>query len=223
PNLPVGPTGFVDADFNGDGLTDIVSVSAAGTLVTALGRGNGTFTVTDQIPAAANEFLLTGDFNADGHPDVIAITLGGTLQDIPVDSQLFFYKGNGDGSFQPASTGIDLLTTGAIHALTGDFNNDGHLDVIVSAYATVPNQGQSGQALIFVPGTRDGTVGTPVLFSSLTSFATPSSLFSADLNNDKKPDLIWNSSIYLSKGDGSFLQQPLGLIGTPLTIGDLNG
>ena len=223
PNLPVGPTGFVDADFNGDGLTDIVSVSAAGTLVTALGRGNGTFTVTDQIPAAANEFLLTGDFNADGHPDVIAITLGGTLQDIPVDSQLFFYKGNGDGSFQPASTGIDLLTTGAIHALTGDFNNDGHLDVIVSAYATVPNQGQSGQALIFVPGNGDGTFGTPVLFSSLTSFATPSSLFSADLNNDKKPDLIWNSSIYLSKGDGSFLQQPLGLIGTPLTIGDLNG
>jgi hypothetical protein len=49
----------------------------------------------------------------------------------------------------------------------------------------------------------------------------------ADLNNDKKLDLIWNGAVYLGNGDGTFRQIPLGLptaIGTvPLAIGDLNG
>ena len=220
PNLPVGPTGFVSADVNGDGLSDVLYINAAGNLITALGRGNGTFSITNQAPATANEFLLAGDFNADGHTDIVAILPNSSAIG---DSQLFFYRGNGDGSFQPASASVDLLTTGAIHAIAGDFNGDGHVDVVISTYGTVPNQGQSGQALIFVPGNGDGTFGIPVLFSSLTSFNTPSSLFSADLNNDKKLDLIWNGSIYLGNGNGTFLQQPLSLVGPPLAVGDLNG
>jgi hypothetical protein len=224
PNLPVGstgltgqisalPTGFVTADLNGDGLTDVLSISATGNLITALGRGNGTFSVTDQIPAIANEFLLAGDFNADGHPDIIAI-LPSASSTPPSDSQLFFYKGTGDGSFQPASAPIDLHTTGAIHALSGDFNNDGNLDVIVSL---------SGNALVFIPGNGDGTFGAPVLFSAQTSTSSAGPPLTADLNNDGKPDLIWNSSVYLGNGDGTFRQQPLGLIGTVLAVGDLNG
>jgi hypothetical protein len=234
PNLPLGPTGlnaesgalptgFVVADVNNDGLTDVLSISSTGNLVTALGRGNGTFSITDQIPATANEFLLAGDFNADGHTDIIAIFPSPVMSTIPMDSELFFYKGNGDGSFQPASAPVDLQTMGASHAIAGDFNGDGHLDVVISTYATVPNQGQSGQALIFVPGNGDGTFGIPVLFSSLTSFNAPSSLFSADLNNDKKLDLIWNNSIYLGNGDGTFRQQPLTVVDTPTTTGGFNG
>jgi Big-like domain-containing protein/VCBS repeat protein len=234
PNLPVGPTGvnaesgafptgFVVADVNGDGLADVLSISSTGNLVTALGRGNGTFSITDQIPATPNEFLLAGDFNADGNTDIVAILPGTSFQGVTSNSQLFFYKGNGDGSFQPASAPVDLQSMGALHAFTGDFNSDGHLDVVISTYATAPNQGQAGQALIFIPGNGDGSFATPVMFSNLTSFDAPSSLFSADLNNDKKLDLIWNSSIYLGNGDGTFRQQPLGLLGTPLAVGDLNG
>jgi Bacterial Ig-like domain (group 3)/FG-GAP-like repeat len=224
PNLPVGstgltgqisalPTGFVTADLNGDGLTDVLSISATGNLITALGRGNGTFSVTDQIPAIANEFLLAGDFNADGNPDIIAI-LPSASSTTPSDSLLFFYKGNGDGSFQPASAPVDLHTTGAIHALAGDFNSDGHLDVIVSL---------SGNALVFIPGNGDGTFGTPTLFSAQTSTSSAGPPLTADLNNDGKPDFIWNNSVYLGNGDGTFRQLPLGLIGTVLAIGDLNG
>jgi hypothetical protein len=220
PNLPVGPTGFVSADANGDGLSDILYINGSGNLITALSRGNGTFSITNQAPATANEFLLAGDFNADGHTDIVAILPNSSAIG---DSQLFFYKGNGDGSFLPSSASVDLLTTGAIHAIAGDFNGDGHVDIVISTYATAPNQGQSGQALIFVPGNGDGTFGIPVLFSSLTSFNAPSSLFSADLNNDKKLDLIWNGSIYLGNGNGTFLQQSLSLVGQPLAVGDLNG
>jgi Bacterial Ig-like domain (group 3)/FG-GAP-like repeat len=225
PNLPVGPagpvglssaspTGFVVADVNNDGLTDVLSISSTGNLVTALGRGNGTFSITDQIPATANEFLLAGDFNGDGHADVVAILPGNSFQGITPNSQLFFYKGNGDGSFEPASAPVDLQSMGALHAVTGDFNNDGHLDVIVSL---------SGNALVFVPGNGDGTFGKPTLFSAQTSTSSAGPPLTADLNNDRKLDLIWKNSVYLGNGDGTFRQQPLGLLGTPLAVGDLNG
>ena len=225
PNLPVGPTGltgqsnglptgFVVADVNGDGLTDVLSISATGNLVTALGRGNGTFSITNLIPATADEFLLAGDFNAHGHTDIIAILPSPSIGNTAIDSQIFFYKGNGDGSFQPASAPVDLQARGALHAVAADFNSDGHLDVIVSL---------SGNALVFVPGNGDGTFGTPTLFSAQTSTSSPGSPLTADLNNDKKTDLIWNDSVYLGNGDGTFRQQPLGLIGTVLAVGDLNG
>jgi len=222
PTLPVGPTGFVAADFNSDGLTDVVSTSATGNLVTALGRGNGTFLVTNQTSAhvSANQFLVAGDFNADGHPDVVDILPTPIAQG--GDSQLFFYKGNGDGSFQSTtSVGIDLHITGAFHAVTGDFNGDGHLDLVISSYSTDSNQ--PGQSLTFFPGNGDGTFGTPVTFSTLTSSGSPSSLLLADLNNDGKPDLVWNSSVYLGNGDGTFRQQPLSVVDTPSTIGGFNG
>jgi hypothetical protein len=223
PNLPVGPTGFVAADFNGDGLTDIAFIGDNGNLTTAVGRGDGTLAVTSQITATAGEFLLAGDFNGDGRPDVVAILPGVSMQEIVPDSQFFFYKGNGDGTFQSPSAGIDLHITGAVHAATGDFNGDGHLDIAVSAIGNEPNQGESNAAILVIPGNGDGTFGTPVLIASQSSFDPATSLLAADLNNDKRTDLIWNNIVFLGQSDGSFQQQPLGLLGTPLAIGDLNG
>ena len=223
PNLPVGPTGFVSADFNGDGLTDIAFIGDNGNLTTAVGRGDGTLAVTSQIAATAGEFLLAGDFNGDGRPDVVAILPGVSMQEIVPDSQLFFYKGNGDGTFQSPSAGIDLHIAGAVHAATGDFNGDGHLDIAVSAIGNEPNQGESNEAILVIPGNGDGSFGTPVLLATQSSFDPASSLLAADLNNDKRTDLIWNNIVFLGQSNGSFLQQPLGLLGTPLAIGDLNG
>ena len=76
--------------------------------------------------------------------------------------------------------------------------------------------------LVFVPGKGNGTFGSPVLFSQQNTSASQE-LLVADLNNDKKPDLIWNGAVYLGNGDGTFQQMPLGLSGTPLAIADLNG
>jgi hypothetical protein len=216
-----------------DGKTNLVFVTETGialllgngdgTLTTAVGRGDGTLAITNQIAATAGEFLLAADFNADGRPDVAAILPGVPMQEILADSQLFFYKGNGDGTFQSASAAIDLYITGAVHAATGDFNGDGHLDIAVSAVGTLPNQGQSNQAILVIPGNGDGSFGTPVLLATQSSFNPASSLLTADLNNDKRTDLIWNNIVFLGQSDGSFQQQPLGLLGTPLAIGDLNG
>ena len=60
------------------------------------------------------------------------------------------------------------------------------------------------------------------MFSQQNSSIT-APLLVADLNNDKKLDLVWNSAVYLGNGDGTFQQAPLGLPGSLLAIADLNG
>ena len=102
-------------------------------------------------------------------------------------------------------------------AVTGDFNGDGSLDVVVSYI----NQFTPGYGLVFLPGKKDGTFGTPVPFSQ-GSGSGGGPVLVADLNNDQKLDLIWNNAVYLGNGDGTFRQMPLGL-GYPQAIGDLNG
>jgi hypothetical protein len=48
-------------------------------------------------------------------------------------------------------------------------------------------------------------------------------LLAADLNNDHKLDVLWNGSVYLGKGDGTFQQSTVPLPGPVLAVGDLNG
>lgn len=216
------------ADVNGDGLTDVLYLDSSGSLTTALGRGNGTFSVISPsakgTPSNSN-ILVTGDFNADGKLDTAAILTGhgiGHGSTTQQDSELFLFIGNGDGTFQPAKARVDLQVVGADGAIVGDFNGDGFLDVIaeyINVYSTPP----SGTGLVFLPGKGDGTFGTPVPFSQTGGSTSDGVLLYGDLNNDKKLDLIWNNAVYLGNGDGTFKQIPLGLAGTALAIGDLNG
>jgi hypothetical protein len=206
---PVGPYGFASADLNNDGLTDLVFPDSQGNLTSAIGRGDGSFiTTSGQVPTGVYGFPALGDFNADGKIDAVVVfpgqaaVPGGTPAR---DAQLFFYKGNGDGTFQPSAAGVDLQVIGAGPIVTGDFNGDGKLDVIVG--------------LVFLPGNGDGSFGAPV--SIARGISCPNVLV-ADLNKDGKLDLVCGA-VFLGKGDGTFNQQPLGLVGTPLALADLNG
>ncbi|WP_433974635.1 FG-GAP-like repeat-containing protein [Tunturiibacter lichenicola] len=220
----------IAVDVNKDGLTDVLSLDNTGTLSTALGRGNGTFAVLNQIATGAQPgFLVSGDFNADGKVDAAAISGGhgiGHGSTTQQNSELFLLIGNGDGTFQPATAGVDLQVIGAGSAIVGDFNGDGFLDVIAeytNFYETPP----TGTGLVFLPGKGDGTFGTPVPFSQSGTLVTSGAILYGDLNNDKKLDLVWNGAVYLGNGDGTFQQLPLSLtLGInlqPLAIADLNG
>jgi hypothetical protein len=213
PNTPMGAGGYTAADLNGDGLTDVLAVDGSGNLLSALGRGDGSFSSANTTAGSLLGSLTTGDFNGDGKVDVVGISSG------KQDSTLFFYPGNGNGSFQPSLPGVDLQAAGAQVAVAGDFNGDGALDVVVPYSVPFPG---GGSGLIFVPGKGNGTFGSPVSFSQQnTSITSP--LLAADLNNDKKLDLVWNSAVYLGNGDGTFQQASLGIPGTQLAIADLNG
>ncbi len=213
PNTPWGAGGYTAADLNGDGLTDVLAVDGSGNLLSALGRGDGTFSPANTTAGSLLGSLTTGDFNGDSKVDVVGISAG------KQDSTLFFYPGNGNGSFQPSLPTVDLKAAGAQLAVAGDFNGDGNLDVVLPYSVPFPG---GGSGLIFVPGKGNGTFGSPVSFSQQNSSIT-SPLLAADLNNDKKLDLVWNSAVYLGNGDGTFQQAPLGIPGTQLAIADLNG
>jgi len=65
------PSDIVAADFNGDGITDLVVTSSTTQTVSLLpGRGDGTFAPPQIIPVQAPATIAVGDFNGDGLPDL---------------------------------------------------------------------------------------------------------------------------------------------------------
>ena len=225
PTLPVGPSGFAAADLNNDGLTDVLTVDTQNNLVTSLGRGNGTFTVTNRTTGVAARVVVTADFNADGDQDAVIITPGdGSLYPAKpvVDSTLIFYKGNGDGTFQPSAPPVDLKVVGALSAIPGDFNGDGNIDIVVS-YFNAYLDPTSSYGLVFLAGKGDGTFGAPVTLQESNLIAIEPLILAADINNDHKLDILWSGLVFLGNGDGTFQLSTVSLPSPALAIGDLNG
>lgn len=183
------------------------------------------FTVSSPLPAfgwlksadypAGGAYLIIGDFNQDGKPDVISSYYS------PFTSQgeISLLLGNGDGTFQPAK----FYPTGqlSLSLVSGDFNQDGLLDVAVAdsgtpgAVAVLLNKGGGMfQSTVLYPS-GNGTIG----------------LVAADFDGDGKLDLAasnFNDSviqILLGNGDGTFRLGPTSPVQSPyeLVAGDLNG
>jgi hypothetical protein len=226
--VPGTPVNGAIADVNNDGIADIVFTPPQGGSYfgTALGRGDGAFSVLDQttpLPATATCYLLmTGDFNGDGKIDTVAIQPGTGQGPCGANAQLTSYLGTGDGRFQAAGAALPLGVFYASAGVSGDFNSDGKLDLILPCGVDQPG-------LLFVPGNGDGTFGTPVPLNATEDNQSPSFLLVGDLNNDKKLDLIWGDAVFLGNGDGTFKQIPLTITGgsaAPLgvvALADLNG
>ena len=203
--------GFVAADFNSDGIVDILGPAYnSGGFVLFPGNGDGTF----QAPISylnnsvyANS-LTVGDFNGDGKPDV-AVTNAG---DVGV------YLGNGDGTFQPIVTypvGVDPSSV-----TVGDFNGDNKPDLVV-----VDGQEYSISVLM---GNGDGT------FQAAKSFGTgrePLAAAVGDFNGDGKADVATVNaiggtvSVLLGNGDGTFQAASTYTVGSnpwSIAAGDFN-
>lgn len=235
---------MVSLDLNGDGITDVVyqtgALDASGdtALVSALGRGDGTFGILSQsIPVSAPYvWMAAGDFNGDGKPDLVAISSDNQCS--APTTQLTVYPGAGNGTFGAGITASGLpgfLGTGA--PAVADFNGDGKLDLVLPFVsgcfqgALAPSGG-----LMYLQGNGDGTFASPVVFSSGTYGST---LFAGDLRKNGKQDFILQNeedfqtglptgaTVYLSNGDGTFQQEPLNLsvtaTGTIMALADLNG
>ncbi len=226
---PATPVYGPIADVNNDGIADILFFppqNSFNMIGTALGRGDGTFAILNQtipLPASPRGFaLMVGDFNGDGKIDTLAIQPG--TQPISAfacadqnDSQLLTFLGNGDGTFQEKGTGQALGVVNPAAGITGDFNSDGKLDLILP-YNLLCQAG-----LVFLPGNGDGTFGAPVPLNVSQSSSNPG-LFAGDLNNDKKLDFIWGNAVFLGNGDGTFKQIPLSIDPSPvIALTDLNG
>ena len=131
--------GWIDYDQNG--LFDLYLVNSAATktytpnkpLQSALYRnnGDGTFTdVTAQAGVGAEGLfgmgVAVGDYDNDGFPDLLVLGYG----------RCILYHNNGDGTFTDVSkkAGVENLGRWASSAAWFDYDNDGHLDLVIANY-----------------------------------------------------------------------------------------
>ncbi|HKB03250.1 MAG TPA: VCBS repeat-containing protein [Gemmataceae bacterium] len=220
-----GPHGVGVADFNSDGVPDVVTANGgdglgndtgltghAGTVSLLLGNGDGTLVAAPSLPVAQANHLVAADFNGDNLPD-LAVTNG----------KLLLFQGIGGGAFDPAVP--DPIVQGAGALAVGDFNGDQKKDLAVVGKLSTFGATQ----LLILLGNGDGTFAAPVGFPAGSDL---NSIVVADFNGDQKPDLaVANDGtdvidVLLGNGDGSFgaaTTVPCGDGADYLSAGDLNG
>lgn len=186
------PSGFVTADLNADGKSDLLIANQDGDKVRVfLGQSNGTFTatadiVTDKSPRA----FAVADFDRDGRIDMAVVCAGSKTV------QVLF--GTGDGKFD---SGVSIpVGDSPLGAIAADLNGDNRPDLVV-------NSDSQQLRVLLSDGSRNFKPGQviPVLDPGLVL-----GVVAADLNRDKQADLIVSKplsqgvQLLLGRGDGNF-------------------
>jgi hypothetical protein len=186
PAVLSSPSSLALADFNGDGFSDLVVGYSAGTQISILsGTSTSSYTTRTDITVGSTPIsVAAGDFNGDGKPDIAVVNNNsggsGTVG-------ILVNTGSGFETQVTYPVGANPITVA-----TGDFNQDGKTDLVVT------NEGTSGagNTVSVLFGNGDGTFKAAV---PATTGAGPFSVAVGDFNGDGLPDLAVTN--YGSLGD----------------------
>jgi len=124
----------------------------------------------------------TEDFDGDGLPDVMITSIG--LRD-----QMHFFHNNGDGTFNDRTREAGLIgLIGGLNMITGDYNNDGFVDVFVLRGAWMREEGKFPNSLLKNNG--DGTFEDVTEAAGVLSFHPTQTAVWFDFNGDGWLDLF---------------------------------
>ena len=238
-----GSTGTVAADFNNDGLTDLLINNISGqSMEVKLNKGNGTF-ASVRVPGPYENYnyeidgnygdalgFSAGDANGDGYTDV--------LYDAPITragGQTTYGLGvalsNGDGTFQSAKV-YPVTDSGSRRSeliFAVDLNNDRRDDIILKV------KRDPYTATFVMMNNGDGSYGVPKPLG-IDILGTAHGVGAADLNGDGKMDIVttYGDGIcaLLGQGDGTLTRSndngtcangPSTGAPQAVMVGDLNG
>ena len=185
-----GPPGtLVSADFNQDGIPDLVAVCNSAAAIFFEGAGDGTFVALGELHFGIKiAALVVADINGDGIEELF-FSLSGTNYAAPIfpDPQGAFFAEYG------IQSGVE-----AGPAVAGDFNGDGKIDFTVL--------GNGGATLTSMLG--DG-IGNFQIVNNSASLSRPGVVPRvADFNGDGISDIgileVDRPHVLLSNGDGTF-------------------
>jgi len=233
------PVNIAKGDFNGDGITDLVTANYQSNSVSILlgnedvynpGIGDGTFS-TQMSYATSNEpiSVTTGDFNGDDITDLATANLDTNDVSVLIGNGS---EGTGDGTFSTHISYAAGLRPASV--TTGDFNGDGIIDLVTT------NRDSDDISVLLGNGSEnkgDGTFASEVVYITGTN---PTKITTGDFNGDGITDLVTsnrdsdNVSVLLGiedtgnlgYGDGTFANLVNYAVGeNPLNIatGDFNG
>jgi len=206
------PTAMLVEDFDGGGK-DLVA-SDTGSVAFLHGNDDGTFNAPDPTPphsaedraewlcvghtcaapiAAQVVALAAADVDGDGKTDIVVVDNAG-------QGGVMVLLGDGNGNFTPGNL---VAATGSWAVATGDFNNDGAIDLAVT------NRNTNSVSILRGDGHGSFT-SVQTLSAASSAGGDPMAITSADLNGDGKPDLVVanqiadNIAVFLAQADGSF-------------------
>jgi hypothetical protein len=208
------PSVYAIADMNGDGIPDLVTQTGV-----FLGNGDGTFQTEKLFPLYSNPayapkaVYAVDDFNEDGIPDVLVRYTRGDATILPSYMVLL---GNGDGTFTVGPEVRGVATADSPNRfIVGDFNGDGHLDLISELDGSVEYEVSSGapqvtrSKLYFAAGNGDGSFKNGGLIATGPSTgASFAPLAAGDFNGDGNLDVACGNGagvqVFPGNGDGTF-------------------
>jgi RHS repeat-associated protein len=225
------------ADFNGDGINDIVigynkyNLSTGFTpaiVSTLLGSSNGlfaankvgiyaitnTFNAFDNFAFDLSDFAL-GDFNNDGKLDIAATNAQTNAPNLGV------YLSNGTGYSKINTPALRNLNLGGYDSklAVGDFNKDGKQDLVV----TTGTINYNATTVAILTSLGDGTFSQSIKGEVPGIYGTPKV---ADINKDGKLDIVVNAGnlgVLLSTAGNNFQLTNYGGNGASYTeLGDID-